>query len=208
MAAEIPRQQIGADSFILRGFVAAQATALLNLIDSVTDQSPLRQMTTPGGFKMKAQLSNCGQQGWVTDAKGYRYQTTDPLTQQPWPAMPDLIAALAHDAAAEAGFVDFSPDVCLINCYQPGAGMGLHQDKDERDFRQPIVSISLGVPAIFLFGGLKRKNKPDAYLLQHGDVVVWGGEDRLRFHGIRPLKLAHHPDTGQKRFNLTLRRAD
>lgn len=202
------RQNIGPDSVILRGFVASQATALLDLIETVTRQSPLRQMTTPGGFQMKAQLSNCGQRGWVTDAKGYRYQATDPLTEQPWPPMPGLISALARDAARETGFADFSPDVCLINCYQPGAGMGLHQDKDERDFNQPIVSISLGVPAIFLFGGLRRKDKPDAYLLEHGDVVVWGGEDRLRFHGIRPLKLAHHPDTGQKRFNLTLRQAD
>lgn len=201
-------ETIGPDSLILRGFASDQAATLLDLIEAVTRQSPLRQMMTPGGLKMKARLSNCGRQGWVTDARGYRYQPTDPLTEQPWPPMPELIATIASQAAAEAGFADFRPDVCLINCYQPGAGMGLHQDKDERDFSQPIVSISLGVPAIFLFGGLKRKDRPDAYLLKHGDVVVWGGKDRLRFHGIRPLRLAHHPDTGQQRFNLTLRRAD
>lgn len=198
---------IGTQSFILPGFVANQTEQLLQLIDSITRLSPLRHMTTPGGFEMKAQLSNCGDWGWVTDRKGYRYQATDPLSQQPWPPMPELIATLATEAAAECDYASFNPDVCLINCYHPGAGMGLHQDKDERDFSQPIVSISLGVPAIFFFGGLKRSEKPAAHLLVHGDVVVWGGEDRLRFHGIKPLKLSHHPDTGQLRYNLTLRRA-
>lgn len=206
--AEIGIKAIGRQSFILPGYAKAQAGKLLSAIDTVISEAPLRHMTTPGGFKMKAQLSNCGHRGWVTDRNGYRYQHTDPLTGQPWPPMPELIAALARQAASECGFPGFRPDVCLINCYQPGAGMGLHQDKDEKDFSQPIVSVSLGVPAIFFFGGLKRSDKPAAHLLEHGDVVVWGGEDRLRFHGIRPLKLAHHPDTGQLRFNLTLRRAE
>lgn len=200
-------EPIGSHSFILRDYVGEHAAQMLQLIDSLTREAPLRHMTTPGGFKMKATLSNCGQLGWVTDRHGYRYQTSDPLSGKHWPPMPDLFATVANRAAARSGFNHFSPDVCLINCYQPGAGMGLHQDKDENDFSQPIVSISLGVPAIFLFGGLKRKDKPDAYLLQHGDVVVWGGDDRLRYHGIRPLKLSHHPDTGQLRYNLTLRRA-
>lgn len=198
---------IGRDSFILPGFAVGAGDELLTAIDKVTEQAPLRHMLTPRGFEMAAQMSNCGSLGWVTDRRGYRYQTTDPLTGEAWPVMPTLIASLASDAATACGFPDFIPDVCLINCYQPGAGMGLHQDKDEQDFSQPIVSISLGVPAIFLFGGLKRKDKPDAYLLKHGDVVVWGGEDRLRFHGIKPIKLAHHPKTGQRRFNLTLRRS-
>lgn len=198
---------IGRQSFILPAFAKAQAESLLAAIDAVSSQVPFRQMTTPRGFKMAAQMTNCGTWGWVTDRQGYRYQQTDPLTGKAWPPMPAVIVQLATEAAAYCGFIDFHPDVCLINCYHPGAGMGLHQDKDEQDFSQPIVSVSLGAPAIFLFGGLKRSDKPDAHLLKHGDVVVWGGEDRLRFHGVRPLKLAHHPQTGQRRFNLTLRRA-
>ncbi len=199
------RRAIAPSSFILPGFAAAEANALLDAIHSVTEQAPLRQMTTPGGFQMKARMTNCGEWGWVTDRTGYRYQATDPATGKAWPPMPDVIATLATNAAALCGFDAFIPDVCLINCYDPGAGMGLHQDKDEQDFSAPIVSVSLGVPGIFLFGGFKRSDRPEAYLLEHGDVVVWGGEDRLRFHGVKPIKLAYHPQTGQQRLNLTLR---
>jgi alkylated DNA repair protein (DNA oxidative demethylase) len=200
-------KSIARQSFVLPNFALADSEQLIAAIDSITDISPLRHMTTPGGHKMAAQLSNCGELGWVTDRHGYRYQTEDPETGARWPQMPALFFSLAKSAAAKCGFDNFEPDVCLINCYQPGAGMGLHQDKDEKDFSAPIVSVSLGVPAIFMFGGMKRKDKATALLLQHGDVVVWGGEDRLKFHGIKPLKLAHHPLTGQKRFNLTLRKA-
>lgn len=199
--------KISTHSFILPGFASAEDEALMKAIKQITAEAPLRQMSTPRGFKMAAQLSNCGDYGWVTDRQGYRYQQTDPDSGEPWPEMPALFQALAVRAAASCGFDDFAPDVCLINCYQPRAGMGLHQDKDERDFSAPIVSVSLGVPAIFLFGGLQRRDKPEHYLLQHGDVVVWGGDDRLRFHGIQAIKLSHHPLTGQYRYNLTFRRA-
>lgn len=200
-------RQIGEDSFILPGFASVEGPALIAAIQQITAAAPLRHMSTPRGFKMAAQLSNCGDCGWVTDRRGYRYQQTDPETGQAWPDMPLFFKTLASRAAASCGFEGFDPDVCLINCYQPGAGMGLHQDKDEKDFSAPIVSVSLGVPAIFLFGGLQRRDKPEHYLLKHGDVVVWGGRDRLRFHGIQPIKLSHHPVTGQYRYNLTFRQA-
>lgn len=200
-------KRIGNNSFILPKFAIDLTNDLLTAMNDVTLKAPLRQMYTPRGGRMAAQITNCGQVGWVTDKSGYRYQSTDPETGLNWPAMPPVIKTLAVEAAQMCGFVEFNPDVCLINCYQPGAGMGLHQDKDENDFTAPIVSISLGVPAIFLFGGAKRQDKPAAYLLEHGDIVVWGGDDRLRFHGIQPVKLSHHPLTGQKRFNLTIRQA-
>ncbi len=203
----VASKPIAEQSFILPGFAASATTSLLSAIHHVCQQSPLRQMTTPGGFKMAARMTNCGTSGWVTDKQGYRYQAIDPKTGQIWPAMPQVIYQLAVEAAEACGFEHFEPDVCLINSYQPGAGMGLHQDKDENDFTAPIVSISLGVPAIFLFGGNKRRDKTSAYLLKDGDVVVWGGVDRLRFHGVQPIKLSHHPQTGQNRFNLTIRQA-
>jgi alkylated DNA repair protein (DNA oxidative demethylase) len=198
---------IAAKSYILSGYAESSAESMLKALEPVLEAAPLREVRTPRGFKMAARMSNCGAIGWVSDSKGYRYEPHDPQTGCPWPAIPDVILNLARQAAADCGFADFSPDVCLINQYQPGAGMGLHQDKDERDFSAPIVSISLGAPIVFMFGGMQRRDKPDVFLLQHGDVVVWGGEDRLRFHGVKPLKLAHHPLTGQRRFNLTLRQA-
>jgi alkylated DNA repair protein (DNA oxidative demethylase) len=198
---------ISAHSFILPGYANSEDEALITAIEQLDQQAPFRQMSTPRGFKMAAQITNCGDWGWVTDRRGYRYQATDPETGEAWPEMPDLFKNLAQTAASSCGFEGFEPDVCLINRYQPHAGMGLHQDKDEKDFSAPIVSVSLGVPAIFLFGGQQRRDRPEHYLLQHGDVVVWGGQDRLRFHGIQPIKLSHHPLTGQYRYNLTFRRA-
>jgi alkylated DNA repair protein (DNA oxidative demethylase) len=164
-------------------------------------------MVTPGGFTMSAAMSNCGAAGWVTDRKGYRYTDTDPESGKPWPALPAPFASLATDAAARAGYPDFIADACLINRYEPGARMTLHQDKNERDFAQPIVSVSLGLPAIFLFGGEERADRPVKVPLQHGDVVVWGGPSRLRFHGINPLADGIHPLIGRRRINLTFRRA-
>ena len=156
---------------------------------------------------MSVALTTCGSRGWVSDQHGYRYSTTDPMNGQAWPAMPDALRDLAQQAATVAGFSDFEPDACLINRYVPGSKMSLHQDKDERDLRQPIVSVSLGIPATFLFGGLQRKDPTVRVRLTHGDVVVWGGVDRLRFHGIVPLKDNTHPLLGAQRFNLTFRKA-
>jgi len=164
-------------------------------------------MITPGGFTMSVAMTNCGSYGWVSGRGGYRYDPNDPLTGKSWPDMPESFFQLASNAAAAAGFDNFNSDVCLVNRYVPGARLSLHQDKDELDFNQPIVSVSLGLPAIFLFGGLKRKDKPVRVPLAHGDVVVWGGADRMRYHGIMPLKENHHPVFGNQRINLTFRKA-
>lgn len=192
---------------VLRRFASACAEDLLASVGQVTAAAPLRQMQTPGGHTMSAAMTCCGAWGWVTDTKGYRYQNTDPLTDQPWPAMPDAFRGFAQEAAAKAGYPDFEPDACLINRYLPGAKMGLHQDKDEADFSQPIVSVSLGAPIVFQFGGLKRSDRPERVPLEHGDVVVWGGASRLRYHGVLTLKPYEHPLTGASRYNLTFRRA-
>ncbi len=164
-------------------------------------------MVTPGGHSMSVAMTNCGSAGWVTDRSGYRYDGVDPESRAPWPAMPASFRELAARAAAEAGFGGFVPDACLINRYQPGARMSLHQDKDEDDFSAPIVSVSLGLPAIFLFGGLQRTDKPRRFRLEHGDIVVWGGPSRLSFHGIAPLADGEHALLGRQRINLTFRKA-
>lgn len=164
-------------------------------------------METPGGFRMSVAMTNCGNYGWVSDRTGYRYDSCDPLTGKPWPEMPGIFSELATSAAAAAGFPGFNPDVCLVNRYEHRARLSLHQDRDEKDFSHPIVSVSLGVPATFLFGGLRRKVRPERILLQHGDVVVWGGPDRLRYHGIAPVRAGQHTLFGEYRFNLTFRKA-
>jgi alkylated DNA repair protein (DNA oxidative demethylase) len=164
-------------------------------------------MITPGGFRMSVAMANCGALGWVTDRTGYSYSSKDPLSGLPWPAMPPAFAQLAAKAASHASFEGFAPDACLINRYEPGAKMSLHQDKDEQDFTQPIVSVSLGIPAVFLFGGFKRTDKTLRVKLSHGDVVIWGGPARLRYHGVLALKEAHHPRVGGHRINLTFRKA-
>ena len=192
---------------VLRQFALADADALMAGIAQVTSEAPFRHMRTPGGHAMSAAMSCCGEQGWVTDARGYRYQPDDPESGRVWPPMPRRFRELASKAAETAGFPDFEPDACLINRYQPGAKMGLHQDKDEDDFSQPIVSVSLGLPVVFQFGGLKRSEKPVRVPLAHGDVVVWGGPARLRYHGVLTLKAGDHPLTGPYRYNLTFRRA-
>jgi alkylated DNA repair protein (DNA oxidative demethylase) len=164
-------------------------------------------MITPGGFRMSVAMTNCGPYGWVSDERGYRYAPLDPDSGRPWPALPSVVTELAQRAAALCGFDEFAPDACLVNRYEPAARLTLHQDKDERDFGQPIVSVSLGVPATFLFGGLKRKDRVARVVVEHGDVVVWGGPSRLRYHGVAPLKVAQHPFADHARINLTLRRA-
>lgn len=204
---EAPRQPLAAGAILLRGFALPVVDALWQDILQVTTQAAPRQVFTPGGRAMSVRLTNCGAVGWVSDRRGYRYESRDPGTGLPWPAMPASFLALARAAAAEAGFPDFMPDACLVNRYAPGARMSLHQDRNEADFSQPIVSVSLGLPAIFEFGGLQRSERPLLCPLAHGDVVVWGGPARLRFHGIRPVAEGVHPVTGAARFNLTFRRA-
>lgn len=198
---------IGRQAFVLRGFALDFADRLLTPLHRVMTLAPLRHLVTPSGLSLSASMTCCGALGWISDRFGYRYSAFDPLSGQPWPPMPDVFLDLAGQAAAVAGFDAFVPDACLINCYLPGARMGLHQDRDERDLAAPIVSISLGLPATFLFGGHQRSDKPERISLLHGDVVVWGGEDRLRFHGILPLPAGEHADWGERRINLTFRAA-
>jgi len=200
-------EAIGAQSCVLRGFALPWVERLLPALAEVLVQAPFRQMVTPGGFTMSASLSSCGELGWTTDRNGYRYTRVDPQSGRPWPDMPEVFRQLAVEAAEAAGFAHFSPDACLINRYLPGAKMSLHQDRNERDFSAPVVSVSLGLPAIFLFGGHERSDKTQRIPLFHGDIMVWGGVDRLRFHGVLPIKDGHHPQLGAERLNFTLRSA-
>jgi len=198
-------ETIATDAVILRSFACSDSEEILAEINNIAAISPFRHMTASNGFAMSVAMSNCGDYGWISDRSGYRYSAIDPHTNNSWPVMPGVFVGLANRAAEAAGFKDFLPDACLINRYQPGARMSLHQDKDEADFSAPIVSVSLGVPATFLFGGAKRSDKPQRYVLQHGDVVVWGGSSRLFYHGIAPLKQATHFLCGECRYNLTFR---
>ena len=200
------REEMAEGAVLLRGFVGAHEAELIAALRDIVAAAPFRQMFTPGGHQMSVAMSNCGCAGWVTDRSGYRYDANDPETGQPWPAMPPPLRELADRAAEHAGFAGFAPDVCLINRYVPGAKMLLHQDKDELDFGAPIVSVSLGLPAIFLFGGLKRGDKPRRFRLEHGDIAVWGGPSRLFFHGVAPLADGDHPVMGPQRLNLTFRK--
>jgi alkylated DNA repair protein (DNA oxidative demethylase) len=199
------REQLEAGAFVLRSFAFEEARALLAAIEQVTAVAPLRRMTTARG-PMSVAMTNCGDAGWISDRTGYRYDGIDPETDRPWPAMPGAFAELAARAASAAGFAEFAPNACLINRYEQGTRLSLHQDRDEKDFAAPIVSVSLGVPATFLWGGTERAVRPRRVRLEHGDVVVWGGPARLNFHGIDTLREGHHALTGSARFNLTLRR--
>ena len=201
------RLELYPGAFVLHGFAAPEDERLRTDLEAVAAAAPFRHMQTPGGFRMSVAMTNCGNRGWVSDPTGYRYSELDPSSGLRWPAMPAAFASLARRAAAAAGYREFAPNACLVNRYEPGARLTLHQDKDERDFSQPIVSVSLGVPAVFLFGGLKRKERPLRLNLVHGDVVVFGGPSRLRYHGVAPLKPEQHHFAGQARINLTLRRA-
>lgn len=200
-------EQLDEGAFLLRGFAVAEAGALIAAIDDVAKAAPFRHLVTPGGFRMSVAMTNCGDYGWVSDRRGYRYDALDPETGQAWPAMPAAFLEIGRRAALAAGYDRFQPDVCLINRYTPDTRLTLHQDRDEGDFAHPIVSISLGIPATFLWGGLARGDRTRRYALHHGDVVVWGGPSRLRFHGIAPMKAGIHPATGDIRLNLTFRRA-
>lgn len=200
-------ERLGPEAVILRGFALLEEAKLLAALNKVVDLAPFRYMVTPGGHRMSVAMTNCGSLGWVTDATGYRYDALDRESGQPWPPMPEPFLALARAAAREAGFSAFIPDACLINRYEPGAKLSLHQDKDERDLSQPIVSVSLGLPATFVFGGTKRSDPKQHVPLTHGDVVIWGGLNRLSYHGILPLEEGEHPLLGKYRLNLTLRKA-
>jgi alkylated DNA repair protein (DNA oxidative demethylase) len=199
--------QLAPGAMVLGGFARRFEAACVAALERVVDAAPFRHMITPGGHRMSVAMTNCGAAGWVTDATGYRYDSHDPQTGRPWPAMPDVFADLAARAAARAGFERFAPDACLVNRYEPGAKLSLHQDRNERDLSAPIVSVSLGLPAVFLFGGLRRADTPRRVPLAHGDVVVWGGPARLRYHGVLPLEPGHHALLGGHRINLTFRRA-
>jgi alkylated DNA repair protein (DNA oxidative demethylase) len=201
------KEELCPGAFVLHGFALQDETVLLNAFHEVTAKAPFRHMVTPGGFRMSVAMTNCGSLGWVTDRTGYRYDVIDPESGQLWPPMPAPFLKLAQEAAAEAGFAGFVPDACLVNRYGAGAKLSLHQDKDERDFTAPIVSVSLGIPAVFLFGGMNRADKTRRVPVSHGDVIVWGGPARLRYHGVLPLKEAQHPLLGEYRVNLTFRKA-
>jgi alkylated DNA repair protein (DNA oxidative demethylase) len=194
-------------AWILREFATRHAESLLLAIQLISDKSPFRCVVTPAGKSMSVEMTNCGDFGWVSDRRGYRYEKIDPVTDAPWPAMPQSLVDFAQSAACKAGYLGFVPDVCLVNRYVPGSSMGMHQDRDERDFIQPIVSVSLGLSIRFRMGGTRRGGKSASTMLHHGDVVVFGGSSRLAFHGVGVLRDGVHPLTGNSRFNLTFRHA-
>ncbi|MBI4694531.1 MAG: DNA oxidative demethylase AlkB [Gammaproteobacteria bacterium] len=204
---ELATEVLAPGACVLRGFALDAAPGLLAAIAEIARAAPFRHMTTPGGFRMSVAMTSCGALGWVTDATGYRYAAHDPESGGPWPAMPEALLAFARRAAAAAGHADCRPDACLVNRYAPGTKLSLHQDRDERDHGAPIVSVSLGLPAVFLFGGARRKDPQVRVPLAHGDVVVWGGASRLFHHGVLPIAQGHHPATGAYRYNLTFRKA-
>ncbi|OSI21560.1 alpha-ketoglutarate-dependent dioxygenase AlkB [Bradyrhizobium canariense] len=204
--AQPSREKIADGAVLLRGFVKPIESELIDAVRAIVAQSPFRRMTTPGGHLMSVAMTNCGERGWITDHTGYRYDPIDPRTGAPWPAMPPVLRDLARRAAEQGGFNGFAPDACLVNRYEPGTRLSLHQDKDELDYSAPIVSVSLGLPATFLFGGLARSDKPRRFRLVHGDVVAWGGPSRLAYHGVAPLADGEHALLGRKRVNLTFRR--
>ena len=199
--------KLGPGAVLLGAFARASDQVLLAGLADVLLVSPFRHFVTPGGFIMSVAMTNCGDVGWITDRHGYRYDAIDPDSGQHWPAMPAAFTQLATHAAAQAGFPAFVLDACLINRYVPGARLTLHQDKNERDFDTPIVSVSLGLPATFMWGGAARSIRPRRVRLSHGDVVVWGGEARMNYHGVDTLRDGEHPLTGAVRYNLTFRRA-
>ncbi|MGX5721673.1 DNA oxidative demethylase AlkB [Shinella zoogloeoides] len=205
--AEPSVENMAEGAMLLRGAALPYEKDLLVALGDIAGQSPFRHMVTPGGFAMSVAMTNCGAAGWVTDRTGYRYDRNDPETGRPWPAMPDCFFDLAVEAATRAGYPDFRPDACLINRYEPGARLSLHQDRNERDFANPIVSVSLGLPATFQFGGLARNDPVKKYALRHGHVAVWGGPSRLFYHGVLELKEGLHETVGRMRINLTFRGA-
>lgn len=200
------RTALGPQACVLHGFALADADALLAGIAAIAAQAPFRHLVTPGGHVMQVAMTNCGTHGWCSDRRGYRYDRIDPQSGRPWPPLPPVFLQLAADAAREAGFDGYVPDACLVNRYAPGTRLSLHQDRDEDDRVAPIVSVSLGLPATFLFGGFARGDRTVRVPLQHGDVVAWGGVDRMRFHGVLPVPPGQHETVGAQRLNLTFRK--
>lgn len=203
---EAPEIDLAPGAVLLRNFVQTEQGDLIAAIEAIATHAPFRQMVTPGGFTMSVAITNCGEAGWITDRAGYRYSPIDPLTGNLWPSMPPPLQRLATRAAAAAGYEGFTPDACLINRYLPGTRMSLHQDRQEKPLDAPVVSISLGLSATFLWGGETRNARPQRLILHHGDAVIWGGPSRLNFHGIAPLKNGTHPLLGSKRYNITFRK--
>jgi alkylated DNA repair protein (DNA oxidative demethylase) len=201
------REAFAPGAVLLRGFALPYVNETVAALDRIGAEAPFRRMVTPWGAAMSVAMTNCGAAGWLSDRTGYRYDRIDPESGRPWPAMPECFRALASDAAAAAGYPGFTPDSCLINRYEPGTRLSLHQDKNERDYAHPIVSVSLGLPATFQFGGPKLADPVRKIALWHGDVAVWGGPSRLFYHGIAELKDGHHERLGRHRINLTFRRA-
>ncbi|MER2511210.1 MAG: DNA oxidative demethylase AlkB [Nitrosomonas ureae] len=199
---------LGDGAIVLGGFACPYETKILSALENVIALAPLRHMTTPAGYRMSVAMTSCGQFGWVAERTGYRYDAHDPESGKPWPSMPEVFMALAQSAAKKAGYNVFRPTACLINRYEPSAKLSLHQDKDELDLTVPIVSVSLGLPAIFLFGGVKRSDSIRKIPLVNGDIVVWGGASRLAYHGILPLRPGSHPLLGNQRINLTFRKTN
>ncbi|MCS7023575.1 MAG: DNA oxidative demethylase AlkB [Bryobacteraceae bacterium] len=191
---------------ILHGFALAEAPLLLAEIEKIAQQAPFRHMETPGGRRISVSMTNCGKMGWISDRTGYRYEALDPLSHRPWPPCPEIFLSLAARAAARLGFLSYQPDACLLNRYEPGVKLGLHQDRDEEDPWSPIVSVSLGLPAVFLWGGRRRSGPVRRIRLEHGDVVVWGGPARFVYHGVAPIAPGENSLTGAVRFNLTFRK--
>ncbi len=204
---DAPRiEPIAPGAIVWRHGARADEAALLAGVDQVVRGAPFRRLMTPVGL-MSVAMTNCGALGWVSDRSGYRYDPRDPESGLAWPQMPDAFKRLAARAAARAGFDAFVPDACLVNRYEPGARLSLHRDSDERDFVQPIVSVSLGLAATFLFGGASRADRTQRIRLAHADIVVWGGPARLRFHGVLALEDGEHARLGRQRINLTFRKA-
>jgi alkylated DNA repair protein (DNA oxidative demethylase) len=199
-------EQLEEGAVLLRGFAAADAPLLVEEVARVAQAAPFRHLVTPGGYTMSVAMTNCGRTGWVSNRTGYRYDPVDPDTGAPWPAMPAAFLDLATRAAAEGGFANYVPDACLINRYVLGAKLSLHQDRDEKDAWSPIVSVSLGLPAVFLWGGKRRADRVRRLIVESGDIVVWGGPARFVYHGVAPLKDGEHPLTGAARINLTFRK--
>jgi len=202
LVAEPTHEEIFPGAVLMRSLALPQDNEFFTAAEAIIAARPLHHTTTPSGLPMGVMVTDCG------DSRAFanRWDTANPERMRLWPPMPPLLRDFAIRCAVRSGFPQFRPDACHINRYQAGTKLGLHQDRHECDWTQPIVSLSFGLECIFLLGGLQRTDKPRRILLEHGDVIVWGGPSRMRFHGVQPLKPGHHPLTGPYRYNLTFRK--